>query len=153
MRVSECRGACLLSVLASLLVFLPACARGSFANFTSANDGSALVGNWIGESICVGDHPACHDEKVIYRIKQPPDAAGNVEISADKIVDGKPENMGVIRCKYDGEKKTLTGDLESPRYKGVWEFAVRGDTIEGTLTVLPEKTVARRIKVKKEAAR
>jgi hypothetical protein len=116
------------------------------------DDGSALVGNWVGESICAGANTSCHDEQVIYRIKQPPDSAGNVEIVADKIVDGKPVNMGVIRCKYDGEKKTLTGDLESSRYKGVWEFSVRSDTIEGTLTLLPEKTVARRIKVKKEAA-
>jgi hypothetical protein len=110
------------------------------------------VGNWVGESICAGANSSCQDEKVIYRITAPPDAAGNVEISADKIVDGKPENMGIIRCKYDEKKGTLVGDLESPRYRGVWEFTIKGDTIEGTLTLLPAKTVARRVKVKREAA-
>ncbi|MDQ3908050.1 MAG: hypothetical protein M3268_06865, partial [Acidobacteriota bacterium] len=60
--------------------------------------------------------------------------------------------MGTIRLKYDAEKRTLRGDLESPRYRGVWEFSISGDAMEGTLTALPEKKVVRRIKVKKEAA-
>ncbi len=110
------------------------------------------VGDWVGESVCTGVAAACRDEKVVYHIRQPPDAGGNVEIDADKIVDGKPVNMGTIRVKYDAEKRTLRGDFENPRYKGVWEFSIKGDVMDGTLTLLPENKVARRISVKKDAA-
>ncbi len=133
-------------VLSCVPVF--ACARAA-----SSDDGGALVGDWVGESLCTGVAAACHDEKVVYHIKSAPDADGNVEIVADKIVDGKPEYMGTVRLRYDAEKRTLRGDLESPRYKGVWEFSIKGDVMEGTLTALPEKKIVRRISVKKNVAR
>ena len=114
----------------------------------SAGDGSQLVGDWAGESVCGGGIPSCHDEHVVYHITKPPDERGNVSIAADKIVNGKPEPMGVIELKYDAERRTLTGELKNNRYKGVWEFKVEGDTMEGTLTILPN-TIGRRIKVKK----
>ncbi|HEX3559988.1 MAG TPA: hypothetical protein VHU19_12340 [Pyrinomonadaceae bacterium] len=115
----------------------------------SAADGSKLVGDWTGESLCAGDNPSCHDEKVVYHITKPPDASGALTIAADKIVNGKPEPMGEIELKYDAEKGTLVGDLKNSRYRGVWEFTVRDDVMEGTLTMLPGQTVARRIKVRK----
>jgi Protein of unknown function (DUF3224) len=108
---------------------------------------SSLTGDWTGESICVGNNPSCHDEKVVYHISVDPSDSTKVKIAADKIVDGKPEWMGDIFLKYDAAKQTLTGDLQSPRYRGVWEFAVKGNTIEGSLTILPDKTISRRIRV------
>ena len=75
----------------------------------------SLAGDWIGESICFGDNPSCHDEKVIYHISVDPTDSTKVKIAADKIVDGKPEFMGDIFLKYDAAKQTLTGDLQSPR--------------------------------------
>ena len=114
-----------------------------------ADDGSKLVGNWTGESVCVGNHPACHDEKVIYRITRPPDAKGIVSIAADKIVDGKPEPMGVLDFKYDGAKGTLVGEFTNARYHGLWEYTVKGNTMEGTLTLLPSKEIVRHVKVRK----
>lgn len=117
-----------------------------------ADDGSKLVGNWTGESLCVGNHPACHDEKVIYHIAKPPDATGTVTITADKIVDGKPEPMGVLDFKYDGEKGTLVGEFTNARYHGLWEYTVKGNTMEGTLTLLPAKEIVRRVKVRKDAS-
>jgi hypothetical protein len=140
------RCAAALFVLSCLTLF--ACAQA-----VSSNDGSALVGDWVGESLCTKDSSsACRDEKVVYHIRRAPDADGNVEIDADKIVDGKPVNMGAIRLKYDAEKKTLRGDLETPRYRGVWEFSINGDTMEGTLTSQPEKKVTRNVSLKKDAA-
>jgi hypothetical protein len=115
------------------------------------DDGSKLFGNWTGESICVGDNPNCHDEKVIYRIsKSASGEAGKVTIAADKIVDGKPELMGVLDFKYDAEKGTLVGEFQTARYHGVWEYTVKGNVMEGTLTLLPAKTIARRVKVRKD---
>src|SRR6266404_3918870 len=97
------------------------------------DDGASLVGNWTGDSICVGNRSACHDEQVVYRIPKAPDSSGNVTITADKIVNGKPELMGVLDFKYDSEKRpwsvislagTLTVSGNSPsrgiRWQGLW---------------------------------
>jgi hypothetical protein len=108
------------------------------------------VGDWTGESICAGNNPSCHDEQVVYHISVDPSDITKVKIGADKIVDGKPEFMGDILLKYDAVKQTLTGDFQSPRYKGIWEFTVKGNIIEGTLSIfIPEKTVGRRIRVQR----
>jgi Protein of unknown function (DUF3224) len=109
-----------------------------------------LAGDWSGQSICGGGNPSCHDEYVVYHISVDPLDATKVKIAADKIVDGKLEWMGDTLLKYDAAKQTLTGDLQNSRYKAVWEFAVKGDIIEGTLSIFnPEKTVGRRIRVQK----
>ena len=114
-------------------------------------DDAKLVGNWAGESICVGNRPACHDEKVVYCISKSADKPGVFVIIMDKIVDGKPENMAVLDFKYDAVKRTLVGEFTRRSTHGVWEFTVNGDAMEGTLTILPDKTIGRRVKVKKEA--
>src|SRR5437763_1887634 len=87
---------------------------------------SSLSGDWTGESICVGEIGSCHDEQVVYHISVDAADATKVKIGADKIVDGKPDFMGDILLKYDAAKNTLTGNLESPRGRGVWEFTVKG---------------------------
>jgi hypothetical protein len=111
---------------------------------------TSLAGDWSGGSICGGGNPSCHDEYVVYHISVDPSDATKVKIAADKIVDGKPEWMGDIFLKYDPSKQTLTGDLQNSRYKGVWEFVIKDERIEGTLSIFnPEKTVSRRIRVQK----
>jgi len=111
---------------------------------------ASLAGDWSGQSICGGGNPSCHDEYVVYRISVDPLDATKVKIAADKIVEGKLEWMGDVWLKYDASKQTLTGDLQNSRVKGVWEFVVKGDLIEGTLSIFnPEKTIGRRIRVQK----
>ena len=110
---------------------------------------SKLVGDWIGESICVGNHPGCHDEKVIYHVSAATDEPDKVAIAADKIGNGKPERMGVLDLKYDASKQALAGEFQTARYRGLWEFTVKANIMEVTLTLVPEKTIARRIKVQK----
>ena len=109
----------------------------------------SLSGDWIGESLCFGNNPSCHDEKVVYHISIDPADATKVKIGADKIVDGKPEFMGDIFLKYDATKQTLTGDLQNSRYHGLWEFAVKANIIEGGLYILPERATGRKIRVQK----
>jgi hypothetical protein len=87
----------------------------------------------------------------IYRIPKAPDRSGKVTITADKIVNGKPETMGVLEFIYDGEKGTLVCEFTHGNTHGLWEFKVKENTMEGTLVVLPEKTLARRVKLKKDA--
>lgn len=113
---------------------------------------TSLAGDWIGESICFGNNPSCHDEKVVYHISVDPSDSTKVKIAADKIVDGKPDPMGVIDLKYDAGKQILTGETQTARYRLWWEFTIKGNIIEGKLSVLPDKTIARRIKVQKNGS-
>ena len=115
-----------------------------------ADEREKLVGDWTGESLCQGYRPACHDERVVYHISKTLDKPDTVTLAADKIVDGKPEQMGVLEFKYDSEKGTLTSEFTRGNTHGLWELTVKGDEMEGTLIILPDKTIGRRVKVKKE---
>ena len=135
------------SRIAHLLLVVSICLALGFG-VARGQQPSSLVGDWTGESICVGNNPSCHDEKVIYHVS----LAGEpdkIKIAADKIVDGKPEPMGVIDLKYDASKQTLTGETQTARYRLWWEFTIKGRRMEGTLSLLPDQTIARRIKAQK----
>src|ERR1035437_547186 len=112
-------------------------------------DLTSLFGDWTGESKCVGNNPYCHDEVVVYHISRSGADASKVTISADKIVNGKPEFMGELDFTYDSPKQTLTGEFKIPRTggKGVWLYQVNGNHMDGTLTTYPENEIGRRAKV------
>ena len=116
-------------------------------------DFSRILGDWTGESICVsGNNPSCHDEQVVYHLSVDPADATKIKMAADKIVNGKAEWMGDIYLKYDSGKQTLSGDLQSSRSRGTWEFTIKGNMMWGTLTMLPEKTVVRQMRVNRVEA-
>lgn len=131
-----------------MLAVITACAFAP-AHRAQNDDGSQLVGDWTGESICVGNRPACHDEQVVYHITRIAGESNKFKLSADKIVDGKPERMGDLDFKYDSKSRILSGEFTNSRYHGLWEFLVKEGEMEGTLKLLPDNTVVRRIKVKK----
>ena len=112
---------------------------------------SKLVGNWSGESVCVDKEkfPACHDERVIYRVAAS-SKADVLTVTMDKLVNDKPETMGALDFVYDAEKQTLSSEFTRNNRHGIWEFIVKGDTIEGTLTTLPDKSLVRRVRVRKD---
>jgi len=112
-----------------------------------------ILGDWTGESICVGNNPSCHDEKVIYHFSRSQADPQKLTLAADKIVDGKPEPMGELEFTYDAAKQSLTSEFQNGRYHALWEFKIKGDTIEGTLSRLPEKTIVRRVKVERKDAK
>lgn len=113
---------------------------------------SQLAGDWSGESICVNKEkfPACHDEQVVYHIVVASGKTDAVTITADKIVNGKPEVMGTFDFGYDARRRTLTSELKNDRMHIIFELAVKGDILEGTLSTLPDRTLVRRIKLKKD---
>ena len=113
---------------------------------------SKLVGDWSGESICVNKEkfPACNDEQVVYHVVVASSKADAVTITADKIVNGKPEAMGTFDFVYDARGQTLTSEVKNDRVHIIFELAVKGDLLEGTLATLPDRTLVRRIKVKKD---
>jgi hypothetical protein len=113
---------------------------------------SKLVGNWSGESVCVNKEkfPACNDEQVIYRVVLAPDKSHTLTITMDKVVHGKPETMGTSAFVYDARKQTLVSEIKGNKWHLIVELSVKGDLLEGTLATLPDKTIVRRIKVKKD---
>jgi hypothetical protein len=108
----------------------------------------AVAGDWAGTSICTDRKalPGCHDETVVYHLTEP--RANVVHIAADKIVDGKPEYMGEFDMTRQGSR--LTHEMTDRRGgKSLWDFRVKGDRIDGTLTLLPGGEVVRKIAVVK----
>ena len=130
----------------------PASAQQERPNGAQGSEVSKLVGNWSGESICVDKEkfPSCNDEQIVYRIVIANGKPNTVTVTADKIVNGKPETMGVLDFVYDAQKRMLTSEFKNSRVHVIFELAVQGSVLEGTLATLPERTLVRRIKVKKD---
>ena len=114
-----------------------------------AADVSALVGEWSGESKCVGNRPACVDEQNVY-VLGPSSSTGTVHVLAYKIVNGKRVEMGQSDYQYDDQAHRLTWEFTVGTTHGLWEFVVNGATMRGTLTLLPDKTVVRRVMLQQE---
>jgi hypothetical protein len=55
--------------------------------------------------------------------------------------------MGAFTFDVDDAKHTLTCEFTVGRTHGLIEFLVDGETMTGTLVVLPERTLGRRIRV------
>jgi len=96
------------------------------------------LGRWIGESRCVGAHPACHDEHVVYQI----DATGPQRFTLDgrRVAGSDTVDMGPLSCEGDGSARALVCHIPN----GTWRFAVIHDHLEGTL-MLRDSTVMRRV--------
>ena len=141
--------AALLTLTVVLFAAVPALRQGKDA----PDSLSKVLGEWEGESICVDkNRPACKNEHVVYHVKKKDGESDTVTIAADKIVNGKPEEMGVLECKYDASKSTLTCEFTVNSTHGVFEYTVKGDEMEGTLKILPAGTLGRRINVKRAPA-
>src|SRR5262249_2077236 len=100
-------------------------------------------GDWTGESICMVHPSPCHDEHVVYHISEP-DSTGRLKIDADKIVDGRPEDMGTLDCVFDKDRSMIACRMP----QGLWEFTVTGNDMKSTLKS-PDGILYRRISVKK----
>lgn len=105
--------------------------------------GDGIAGNWTGESICTVRPSPCNDEHVIYHVSEP-DADGKLKLRADKLVNGKLEDMGTLDCTFDVKNSHLNCQMKN----GVWDFDVAGKKMTGTLK-LPDGTLYRRISVVK----
>ena len=49
----------------------------------------SVIGSWRGDSVCVGNHPTCKNEDVVYRFEAVAGEPAAVMLFADKIIDGK----------------------------------------------------------------
>ncbi|MGC2238775.1 MAG: hypothetical protein WA584_21650 [Pyrinomonadaceae bacterium] len=140
------------SIMFAALIFVSLFAAGCGKAQTTNDAAAKIYGDWMGESNCVDKekHPACKDEKVVYHFSKSTDDASKIHLAADKIVDGKNELMYELDFTYDAAKNTISGEFTKNQYHGIWEYQITGDTMEGTLKMLPDKTLARQIKVKKK---
>jgi hypothetical protein len=134
----------LASLIAAVVFMAGVAACGAHNSPVPMLDEGKLAGNWVGESICQIKDSPCHDEKVIYRVTEP-DGAGKLTLRMDKIVDGKPEMMGVLDCTYRKDTHLLRCEMPN----GVWEYTVSGKEMAGTLT-LTDKRLYRKINVRKD---
>lgn len=106
-----------------------------------------VVGTWTGTSACVGDRPACKNETVVFRIVPVEGQAGQVRMLGDKIVEGKRLPMGALLFDVDAERRTMRCEFKVQKTHGLWSFTVAGDSMEGTLVILPEGTKTRDVAV------
>ena len=106
----------------------------------SKPEGDPLIGDWLGDSICVVHPSACHDEKALYRIKKSGGTPNDYSIEADKIVDGKPVSMGTMECTYAAERHALTCSTS----KLLLHLTLDGKNLTGTMN-LADGTVWRNI--------
>jgi len=106
----------------------------------------APIGTWTGQSICVGNHPACKNEEVVYRFVAVPGKVDAVILYADKILNGERVPMGKLDFNYDATKGTLTGEFTKRQTHGIWRFQISGDALEGDLMLLPNKDIGRTVK-------
>jgi len=112
-------------------------------------DVTRVLGTWAGDSICVGDRPACKNEHVVYRFVAVDARPGFVRLLADKIIDGERVPMGALEFEYNDADATLTSEFTRGQTHGVWAYKVSGDTMTGTLVILPDKTLGRRVSVRR----
>ena len=115
----------------------------------AAPGAAALIGSWEGQSKCTVSDSPCHDEHALYRITANKKNPAQLDIDGYKIVDGSPQFMGALLCQYYAEKATLSCTANSGKQDD-WEFLVSGDIMTGRLTVGAEKTLYRRITVRKK---
>ena len=95
----------------------------------------------------VPDSP-CHDEHVVYHIAADKKNPAQLNIDADKIVNGSPQFMGTVFCQYHANEANLSCTANTDK-KDDWEFHISANTMTGTLTLGPEKQLFRRINVRK----
>lgn len=103
------------------------------------------LGTWTGQSLCVGDRPGCKDEVLVYRFEAVPGAKGEVLQLADKIIDGARVPMGKLTFAYRRSTGELSSDFTVGRMHGLWRYTVTGDSLVGTLVLLPERKLVRRV--------
>jgi hypothetical protein len=116
-----------------------------------AADVSALVGEWSGESKCVSNRPACVDEQNVY-VLGPASSTGTVHVVAYKVVNGERVEMGQSDYRYDDQTHRLTWEFAVGTTHGLWEFTVSDAVLQGTLTLLPDRTIVRRVTLHKSSS-
>ena len=139
----------LLRVLILVVFMAGLAASGRAQGLARPLSAAGITGTWTGESVCVGNRPACKNEIVVYRFEPVAGRSTLMTLLADKIIRGKRVPMYKLDFQYEEARRTLSCEFTQGHTHGIWEYRVTTDTMEGTGIVLPDKSVARRVKVKR----
>jgi hypothetical protein len=128
-----------------------ACSMSAFAVENSplkrGDNASGVIGTWTGESICTDpNRPACKNEVIVYRFVPVEGKSDVLTLYADKILNGERVPMSKLDFTYDEKKGTLSCEFVRRQTHGLWSFQVAGDVMEGTLVLLPNKQLGRKVK-------
>ena len=118
----------------------------SFKACASTSD-TTLTGTWKGTSICQIKPSACNDEIAVYHITKG-SKAGTFHVVANKVIDGKEEDMGVSDYTFNAADSSFTSYIAE--YKVSIKFIVNGNSMEGTL--MHDKILYRIIKLQKTSS-
>jgi hypothetical protein len=117
-------------------------AREAAAQPAGTGDRSSVVGVWRGTSLCTVRPSPCNDETVVYHVSgTDPD---HLLWVANKIVDGKEEEMGRSECQLVAAEHRAVCRIG----RGTFQFAIDGNRIHGRLD-LPDGTRYRVIEVER----
>jgi hypothetical protein len=105
---------------------------------------TAVAGTWEGESKCTVAGSPCHDEHVVYEIKQQAEA-DRFAIDAYKIVSGERDFMGTIACHYQAKESAL--HCVGRRPDDIWTFTISRNSMSGTLVIGADRQLFRRVQV------
>ncbi len=108
-----------------------------------------IIGTWEGDSTCTVPDSPCHDEHNLYRVKPDKDDPDKIVAEGFKVVDKRPQFMGVLSCTYAAEQQVLTCTANTPK-RDIWIFNVGDGTMDGTLTIGKDKQLYRKITLKKK---
>jgi len=108
----------------------------------------AVLGSWEGDSKCMVPNSPCHDEHVLYQIAEDKKDQWQLNVDGYKVIDGSPEFMGTLTCRYQSKSGALSC-TSSSKEKDDWEFHLMGDAMAGRLLIDNGKTLYRRITLHK----
>jgi len=134
--------------LGAIVVFLFICQAWPQATPGAAN----VIGSWEGESKCTVPDSPCPDENALYRITADKKNPAQLNIDGYKIVGGSPQFMGALSCQYHADQGKLNCTSNTGRQDD-WEFHVSGDSMTGTLPLGADRTLYRRITVRKKPSK
>jgi len=111
------------------------------AGFSRPRQTSGINGEWRGTSLCTDLEraPACHDEQVRYVFRSVGATPDSTHVVAEKLVNGAYESMGELDLARDRATGAWAAEFRSQRGDlARWTFAVRGDSLAGSLVSLPD---------------
>jgi hypothetical protein len=110
-----------------------------------------ILGLWKGASTCTKAelNEFCRDETVVYNFIDVPEQPATVQLKAAQIIDNTVKPVYWLYVTYRPEEGRWTSQFERPQVRGIWAFAVHGDEMKGTATVLPSLTVVRNVEAKR----
>jgi hypothetical protein len=102
------------------------------------------LGDWRGMSVCQVRPSGCRDEDSLYHFRTGDAKGGDLQLRAEKIVDGQPVTLGTRPCS-----RSVSGQLECRiSESAMLLFDVRGSLMKGVFK-MSDGTVWRRLSLQR----